>query len=127
MQNRFALPIALCFSMMCLGQFALAQQPANNQGTESIQPKPALKVGTSDSKYQATESQQKPMTFRQYRAQVEMQNRMARIEYHRWIGYDTLRPTVSASPYYSLSTPPYVSPYVFRYYQTPLGVAVFRY
>lgn len=127
MQNRFALPIALCFSMMCLAQFALAQQPANNQGTESIQPKPALKVGASDSNYQATESQQKPMTFRQYRAQVEMQNRMARIEYHRWIGYDTLRPTVSASPYYSLSTPPYVSPYVFRYYQTPLGVAVFRY
>ncbi|MBL8868651.1 MAG: hypothetical protein JNK90_02605 [Planctomycetaceae bacterium] len=127
MQNRFALPLAICFALLCLAQSAFAQQPANNQGNEASQSKPGLKVTTSDSQYQATEAQPKPMTFRQYRAQVEMQNRMARIEYHRWIGYDTLRPTVSASPYYSLSTPPYVSPYIYRYYQTPLGVAVFRY
>ena len=126
MQNRFAQSIAVCLAILCLAQFAAAQQPDNTSGTAKPQEKSSLKATTSDSQYQAAENTQKPMSFRQYRAQVEMHNRLARIEYHRWIGYDTLRPTVNANTFYSLSTPPYVSPYVHRYYQTPLGVAVFR-
>lgn len=127
MQKCFALPLAICVALLCFAQVAIAQQEGNPQGTEINQANASLKVSTSDSQYQASDSPQKPMTFRQYRAQVEMQNRLARIEYHRWIGYDTLRPAVNASPFYQLSTPAYVSPYIHRYYQTPLGVAVFRY
>jgi len=127
MQKRFALPLTICFALMCLAQLAIAQQDGDPQRTESNQANAGLKVTNSDSQYQATDSPQKPMTFRQYRAQVEMQNRLARIEYHRGIGYDTLRPAVNASPFYQLSTPAYVSPYIYRYHQTPLGVAVFRY
>jgi hypothetical protein len=127
MQKRFALPLIICFALLCLAQVAVAQQDGNPQATETKPANAGLKVTTSDSQYQTAESPQKPMTFRQYRAQVEMQNRLARIEYHRWIGYDTLRPAVNASPFYQLSSPAYVSPYIHRYYQTPLGVAVFRY
>lgn len=127
MQKCFALPLAICVALLCFAQVAIAQQEGNPQGNEINQANASLKVSTSDSQYQASDSPQKPMTFRQYRAQVEMQNRLARIEYHRWIGYDTLRPAVNASPFYQLSTPAYVSPYIHRYYQTPLGVAVFRY
>ena len=127
MQKCFALPLAICVALLCFAQVAIAQQEGNPQGNEINQANASLKVSTSDSQYQASDSPQKPMTFRQYRAQVEMQNRLARIEYHRWIGYDTLRPSVNASPFYQLSTPAYVSPYIHRYYQTPLGVAVFRY
>lgn len=120
--SMFFVAVLLCIT----ADYASAQQADISDAEATEEGKTILQTQGSGSKYEA-EQASKPLTFRQYRAQMEMRNRMARIEYQKWAGIDTLRPTIGAMPYYQLSSPPYVSPFSFRYYQTPLGIAVFRY
>ncbi len=110
------------FSGLVMGQENENNEKSPNDSTLSAQPS----ASSVASQYSNENSQQKPMTFRQYRARVEMQQMLMRAEYYKWIGYEPLRPNISATPAFNLPSAVYWTPYNARVYYPTASGNVFR-
>jgi hypothetical protein len=115
----------LAFAMV--SGLAMGQENENNEKSPNDTAISAQPSSSSvASQYKNENSQQKPMTFRQYRARVEMQQMLMRAEYYKWIGYEPLRPNISATPAFNLPSAVYWTPYNARVYYPTASGNVFR-
>lgn len=122
LQTSFLFLAFAAVSELAMGQENENNEKSPNDTTISAQPSSSSVA----SQYKTENSQQKPMTFRQYRARVEMQQMLMRAEYNKWIGYEPLRPNISATPAFNLPSAVYWTPYNARVYYPTASGNVFR-
>ncbi|MCR9293167.1 MAG: hypothetical protein NXI32_10640 [bacterium] len=94
-----------------LAIFAIALTAAPLSGQEPL-PDPDIPLSNSPSTSYASPP---PLTYAQQTARFESEQRILRMQWNKWIGYEPLRPTMNAS---------YMSNGVQRYYIPARGVIV---